>query len=113
MSAGIIEQIVLIFLICVLAPLIEEVIFRGYIYRFIKEEYGVWPSVVSTIILFNIAHGGTQLFSYQLAVISLVAIYSYEESGSITGSIAYHMFHNTAYTVLVFGGMYYQSNGSP
>ena len=109
MSAGIIEKIFFLSSLCLLGPFIEEVIFRGYIYSFLKRNYSGWLSVILTVALFNIFHGGTKMLSFQLAVISLVAIYSYEKSGSIMGSIIYHIFHNTVWFLLVTIGMSYQN----
>lgn len=110
-SAGNFEKTIFLLSFCIAGPFIEEIIFRGYVYRFFKKEYNIWFSVIVTIVLFNIAHGVSNLFSFKLAIISLTAIYSYEESGSIMSSIVYHMLYNTTWIFLVFFGMFFKGAG--
>ena len=45
-----------IFLTCISAPLCEELVYRGYIYKTLNRFYGFWPSAIVSSLFFGIAH---------------------------------------------------------
>ena len=57
------------------APLVEETLFRGYLYPLFARSFGVAPSIVVTGVLFGLMHGAQLGWTWSLvAVMSLVGI---------------------------------------
>lgn len=84
----------------ILAPIAEEMVFRGGFYRFFKRFGVVGASIVSAA-LFSMIHFhiGT---SVPLFVFGLVLAYAYERSGNIAVPIALHAAFNLNTVFLLF-----------
>jgi len=86
----------------VLAPAVEELVFRGLLYRMLRERWGVLVSVAVSAAFFSLIHHG-MLFSPQL-VGGIIFALAYEWSRSLWVSIALHMGANAAvYLLSVLG----------
>ncbi len=85
-------------LMVVLAPLVEELIFRGLLYRMLRERWGIGLSVVVSAVFFSLVHHGL-LFSPQL-VGGIIFAVAYEWSKSLWVSIVLHMGANSAVYLL-------------
>lgn len=84
----------------VVAPICEEVVFRGYLYPAVKRFAGPWMSALCTALMFSAAHGNVSalvpLFIFGLALAAL-----YEFTGSIWAPMAAHFLFNTATVVIL------------
>jgi len=87
-----------VLLMLVLAPILEEIVFRGLIYRMLRERWGIVVSVVISALFFSLVHHGL-LLSPQLVGGVIFAI-AYEWSRSLWVSIGLHMGANSAVYVL-------------
>ena len=89
-SPGLLSQFVVV---GVIGPIMEELLFRGVIYRRMRDYVGVMWAVILSGILFGVAHGNlTQgLFAGLLGM--LLALY-YEHYGSLWAPCAAHMANN-------------------
>lgn len=89
----------LIMVICfsaaIAAPLVEELVFRGYLYPIMKKYTGAWFALVSTSLLFGIIHVSLVPL-IPLAIFGAVLVLLYEYTGSIWTSIIAHCMFNTA-----------------
>jgi membrane protease YdiL (CAAX protease family) len=87
--------ILLGFTAAVVAPICEEVVFRGYLYPAVKSFVGPWMSALCTALMFSAAHGSVSalvpLFIFGLALAAL-----YEFTGSIWAPMAAHFLVNAA-----------------
>jgi len=92
-----------LFLMVVLAPMVEELIFRGLLYRMLRERWGIVVSVAVSAAFFSLIHHG-MLFSPQL-VGGIIFALAYEWSRSLWVSIALHMGANAAVYALVVLGL--------
>ncbi|WP_051938320.1 CPBP family intramembrane glutamic endopeptidase [Ghiorsea bivora] len=90
-------------LMVVLAPIVEELIFRGLLYRMLRERWGVWLSVTVSAAFFSLIHHG-MLLSPQL-IGGIIFALAYEWSRSLWVSIGLHMGANAAVYVLVVLGL--------
>ncbi len=84
-----------------IAPLAEEMIFRGILYPTIKQ--AGWPRTAwwATSLFFGAVHFNLIAF-VPLTVLSLLLIYVYEKTGSLWASITAHSFFNlTSFTMLM------------
>jgi len=87
-----------LFLMVVLAPVVEELVFRGLVYRMLREQWGVAVSIVVSALFFSLLHHGL-IISPQFAGGIIFAL-AYEWSRSLWVSIALHMGANSAVYVL-------------
>ena len=83
-----------LFLMVVLAPVTEELIFRGLLYRMLREQWGVAVSIIVSAVFFSLVHHG-MIVSPQLAG-GLIFAFAYEWSRSLWVSIGLHMGANAA-----------------
>lgn len=89
------------FLVIVLAaPIVEELIFRGYLQGNLRAYMPWWLGAVVTSVLFGIAHGQWNV-GVDTFLMSMVACYLRERTGSIWAGIGLHMIKNfIAFTFL-------------
>ncbi len=80
--------------IILLAPIVEELFFRGFFYRLARREYGFGQSAVLVSLVFSLMHRTPQAI-LPLFVISLGLCYLYEKTQNIFSAIVFHAFHNT------------------
>ncbi len=86
--------------VVILAPIGEEVLFRGLIFKNLRRKYNFWICAIVTTVLFTAAH----MDIYQgLAIfpISILWAYLYEKFGRIWIPIVAHMWNNLLATVMV------------
>jgi uncharacterized protein len=90
-----------IVLVTVVAPIAEELFFRGYFFAALRNWRGVWPAAVVTGLVFGAIHAGSAPvgFLVPLAFLGLLLCLLYERTGSLYPCIALHAFNNS----LAFG----------
>ncbi len=79
----------------VVAPVCEEVVFRGYLYPLAKRHVGPWVAAVCTGLIFAAAHGSLAAL-LPLFVFGIVLAVLHEKTGSIWAPIAVHFCFNGA-----------------
>ena len=85
--------VVLVLVVCVLAPIAEETIFRGVLLTSIKERFGVkWAIGISSVV-FAVMHLNPFTF-VPILLVALVLSVLYVRSGSLWVSIACHSAFN-------------------
>lgn len=77
----------------VLAPIAEEVIFRGCIYRFLKSEMPTTLAMLVSGAFFAVVHGNLMAF-VPLMVVGFLLAYIYEKERSILVPICFHAYFN-------------------
>jgi membrane protease YdiL (CAAX protease family) len=83
----------LILLAVVVAPVIEECVFRGGVYRFLKGRISISLSLLISGTLFGMIHGNLQSLPGLVAVGICLGL-AYELSGSLRVPIFFHAFFN-------------------
>jgi membrane protease YdiL (CAAX protease family) len=94
-----------------LAPLVEETIFRGYLYPVLARSFGVMGGVIVTGILFGGLHavqlwGGWGQIGL-LMIVGIVLTYVRARTGSVTSSYLLHL----GYNGFLFLGFYITTGG--
>lgn len=79
----------------IVAPVVEEMIFRGLIYKRTKELTNIKIAAVISAVLFGIFHGNWVQAPYAI-IIGLVAVFVYEKYKSLIAPILLHMSANIA-----------------
>jgi uncharacterized protein len=84
-------------LVCVVAPVCEEVFFRGYFFTALRNWKGVWPAAIITGLTFGAIHAGSAPVGYlvPLAVFGFVLCLLYWRTGSLYPCIALHALNNS------------------
>lgn len=85
--------ILLIFMAVVLAPIVEELIFRACIYRFLKSQTTLVAAQIISGALFSLMHANLMSF-VPLMVVGILLAKVYERTGNILGPIWFHVFFN-------------------
>ena len=83
-------------LIAVLAPISEELFFRGMIYGGLRLRFSVWPAAILSGIIFVLPHALTgPLAAIILAGLGVALAWLYERTGSIWPCIFAHVINNS------------------
>jgi membrane protease YdiL (CAAX protease family) len=87
------DLVVMLTAVCVFAPVFEEILFRGFLYRNLRDRFGPWLGLCFSSFLFAIAHVDMSNL-LPLFAIGLAFGYSYERSGSLWVPILIHALWN-------------------
>jgi membrane protease YdiL (CAAX protease family) len=90
--------IVAVALACVVAPIAEEMLFRGLLFGWLRAHWPFWPTALVTAALFGAAHGKAGAMYALLASLLGVGLALFREhSGSLWGSISAHIANNVLF----------------
>ncbi len=89
---------------CVVAPINEELLFRGVIFRGLRPRFGRGPALAVSGVLFGLLHANWAGF-LPLALLGAVLALAYERSGDIRVPIVAHALFNLNTTVVVLSGL--------
>lgn len=90
--------------VCLLAPVLEEMLFRGIILRSFLQQYSKWAAIVGSATLFGFAH--MNIYQYVAALITgLFLGWLYERTRSLLPCIALHAGYNTSVILLGSDGV--------
>jgi len=89
---------------CVLAPMMEELLFRAGVYRFCRQRLGRGPALVISGVLFGAIHANWAGF-LPLAFLGVVLALAYEATGSIRVAVIAHAFFNLNSILIILSGM--------
>jgi len=93
----------------ILAPIFEELLFRGYLYTNLKLSIGILKAAIVTSIIFGVAHlqlGGSApplwIAAIDTGILSIILIVLREKSKGLMASIGLHMIKNSIAYVALF-----------
>lgn len=93
----------------ILPPIVEEIVFRGYLYGGLRRKNGIVGSAIITSVIFGYLHstqaveGGTLwVAAIDTFVMSMVLCYLREKSGSILPGIGVHAIKNCVAFIAIF-----------
>jgi membrane protease YdiL (CAAX protease family) len=102
------ERIIIIVFAVAIAPIVEEFVFRFFIYGVLKRYFGCLLGVILSALLFAAAHAHFPSF-VPLFVLGTCFAIAYEWSGSILVSMTMHsLFNSLALTALAFPEIFSQ-----
>jgi membrane protease YdiL (CAAX protease family) len=99
-SKSIGERLPIILLAVVIAPVAEELAFRGYLYGVMRRYFGALPALVFTAVLFAIIHLNVPTL-FPLFILSCLFTVSYEATGSLLVPMTMHALFNTINLVAI------------
>lgn len=103
---GTINIVLAIFAVAVSAPVVEEIFFRGLLYRSLRNRLSIVPAVLIAGALFGFVH----ITSYPLdtlpvkAAFGVIACLLYERTGSLLPGIGLHVFVDASAVVVALTG---------
>ena len=77
----------------IVAPLVEELIFRGIMYSGVRRGWGIAAAIIVSSVIFGIAHGNI-LQGIYAALAGAVFAFAMEMTGSVWNAIAAHTAYN-------------------
>lgn len=105
-EARIIGNAVIIFLVLFVAPLVEEALFRGFLYPAFNKYMGIYPAIFFTSALSTLAHypqiKEEFLFMAVIFALSVIITYARAKTGSTWVAILMHFIYNLVYVVIGF-----------
>ena len=82
-------------LIAVLAPISEELFFRGFVFSGLRSRMSLWPAAVISGLVFGLVHAPTGITTVvPLAVLGAVLAWLYDRTGSLWPPVIAHAFNN-------------------
>ena len=88
--------------ICIVAPFVEELTFRGLGYSLLIR-YGRWTAIVLVGVAFALAHGLVEAFPFLFALGAALAYLRSRVNSVVPGMLVHGLFNATALTVAVSG----------
>ena len=77
----------------VMAPVLEEIVFRGLVYTRLKKGLPQMMAAIMTSLIFGIAHG-TIIWAIYTFIFGMILIWVFEKFQSLTASIVLHLAYN-------------------
>ncbi len=78
-----------------LAPIFEELVFRGILFSTLRRRLGPWTSTIISAAVFSLAHGYGSVGSITIFLSGILWAWAYEKSGSVLPGIAAHALNNS------------------
>jgi membrane protease YdiL (CAAX protease family) len=99
----------LVLLAVAIAPISEELFFRGVLFRTVRDRHGFWPAALASAIPFGLVHyvpsPAIDAFVLQLTMVftGIGLAWIYERRGTILASMAAHVAFNVVGLVVILG----------
>lgn len=95
-------ELVLVFVaLVVMAPIAEELLFRGFMFRGLRRRLSFWPAALIVSLLFGLVHGQINV-GLDVFALSLVLCYLREHTDSLWPCIILHASKNLIAFVILF-----------
>ena len=98
------QRILALVSLVIIAPIAEEIIFRGWLHAKLRSHVGVWIAALLGSVLFGLAHGAWNV-GINVFALSIVMILIRELTGTIYGGLILHILKNAiAFYLLIYTG---------
>jgi membrane protease YdiL (CAAX protease family) len=91
-----------------IAPLVEETLFRGYLYPMFARSFGVWPGIILTGVLFGFMHGAQLGWTWSLVsvliMVGIIFTLVRAKTGSVFASFLMHLGYNSLISLFALIG---------
>jgi len=94
-STGLLAHVSLFITICILAPIFEEIMFRGLFYQTARAKLGPWPAIVLSGVVFGLVHPVSIVGSLPLMLLGGVFAWLAETRKSLLPGMVAHSLQNT------------------
>ena len=100
-------SVLLVLLAVVVAPISEELFFRGVLFRTVRDRHGFWPAALASAIPFGLVHYvpapaiDALLLQVTMVFTGLALAWIYDRRGTIVAAAAAHMVFNVVGVVTI------------
>ncbi|GEM_PF-4570610 len=96
---AVIDYFLIFIKVCIAAPLMEELIFRGFLFNFLGKRLGVTAGAVLSGVVFGSLHGNTFI---QATVLGIIMALIYHVTGNLIYSILAHGVNNLFTLIITY-----------
>ena len=89
----------------ILTPVLEEIFFRGFIYRILRNRYNVFWGALGSTIIFSLFHGFKIDIIINIGILGLIFTYVYHKTESIPLTALAHSICSAAWLVFIHYGL--------
>ena len=93
-----------------LVPLAEELLFRGLLFRWLRQRLTFWPAALASAALFGLAHQRVDQMII-VGLLGLVLAWLTEKSRSLVPAILMHQSYNSLTLMVTFAAIWFQPEG--
>jgi membrane protease YdiL (CAAX protease family) len=90
------------------APLVEETVFRGYLYPLFAKSFGILPGILLTGVLFGLMHGAQLAWTWGivglLILVGIIFTFARAYTGTVVASFLLHLGYNSMIAVATIIG---------
>jgi membrane protease YdiL (CAAX protease family) len=93
------SAILLMAMAVLVAPLVEETVFRGYLYPLFAKSFGIIPGILLTGVLFGLMHGSQLGWTWGivglLILVGIIFTFARAHTGTVLASFLLHLGYNS------------------
>lgn len=102
------SAILLMAMAVLVAPLVEETVFRGYLYPLFAKSFGMIPAIALTGVLFGLMHGSQLGWTWSivglLILVGVIFTFARAHTGTVLASFLLHLGYNSMIAVATIIG---------
>ncbi|PQZ56605.1 CPBP family intramembrane metalloprotease [Bacillus sp. MYb209] len=99
---GIIQSVIYILSTDIITPVIEEILFRGILYRFLEKKYNFLIGIMGSSFIFGILHDGYPITAMMMGIVFAML---YKKTQSIVPSIILHIAWNLLVSISMIASL--------
>jgi membrane protease YdiL (CAAX protease family) len=93
------------------APFVEEMFFRGFLYPVLARRWSVGAAVLLTALPFAAIHGGQLDYHWAPLLLLLAVSLAFTVARAVTGSVAVPFLLHVGYNTTLFAGLFWATDG--
>ena len=94
-NPSILIAVLAVVMIVGLAPVAEELFFRGFLFAGLRTRWSLWPAAITSGLIFGLVHAPTGITTVvPLAVLGFALCWLYDRTGSLWPCVIAHMINN-------------------
>jgi membrane protease YdiL (CAAX protease family) len=101
-NPSIVIAVAAVLMIVLLAPVAEELFFRGFVFAGLRTRWSLWPAAITSGLIFGLVHAPTGITTVvPLATLGIALCWLYNRTGSLWPCVIAHMINNGLALALV------------
>jgi membrane protease YdiL (CAAX protease family) len=94
-NPSVVIAVAAVLMIVLLAPIAEELFFRGFVFAGLRTRWSLWPAAITSGLIFGLVHAPTGITTVvPLAVLGFALCWLYDRTGSLWPCVIAHMINN-------------------